>query len=112
MKLLQSYYCNTDTLQLSKDILGKKIVTNINNQIIEESIKQGNIPVISPLGIDANGNTYNINADTAAGAVAKEIKSRRLLLMTDVEGVINKDQKLISEITPDTAQKMLDEDVI
>jgi len=64
------------------------------------------------MGLDNNGQAHNINADTAAGAVAKKIKSRRLLLMTDVEGVYDKEKKLISEITPDQATKMIREEVI
>jgi len=55
---------------------------------------------------------FNINADTAAGAIAKKLKSRRLLLMTDIEGVIDRNNKLVSEITPDVAKKMINEEVI
>jgi len=55
---------------------------------------------------------FNINADTAAGAIAKKLKSRRLLLMTDIEGVIDNNNKLISEITPDLAKKMINEEII
>ncbi len=57
------------------------------------------IPIISPLGLGNNNQTYNINGDTAAGAIAKSLKSRRLLLMTNVEGVLNKNSKLINEIS-------------
>ena len=56
--------------------------------------------------------TFNVNADTAAGAIAKKLKSRRLLLMTDIEGVIDNNNKLISEITPDLAKKMINEEII
>ena len=55
---------------------------------------------------------FNINADTAAGTIAKELKSRRLLLMTDMEGVIDRNNKLVSEITPDVVKKMINEEVI
>ena len=55
---------------------------------------------------------FNINADSAAGTIAKELKSRRLLLMTDIEGVIDRNNKLVSEITPDVAKKMINEEVI
>ena len=57
------------------------------------------IPVISPLGLDNNNQVYNINGDNAAGAIAKSLKSRRLLLMTNVEGVLDKNKKLIHEIS-------------
>ena len=85
-----------------------QIKTNVLNDII----KANEIPVIAPMGLDVNNQTYNINADITAGAIAKKLKSRRLLLMTDVEGVLDKNKKLISEITPDIAKKMMDEDII
>ncbi len=85
-----------------------KIDDNLLNKIIKSEV----IPVLTPMGLDNNGQAHNINADTAAGAVAKKIKSRRLLLMTDVEGVYDKEKKLISEITPDQATKMIREEVI
>ena len=59
------------------------------------------------MGIDEKKQTYNINADTAAGALAKSLRSRRLMLMTDVEGVYNKEKKLISEIKSAEAEKLL-----
>jgi len=81
--------------------------TKINDKIIKKFIKDDFIPVVSPMGLDEKKQTYNINADTAAGALARILKSRRLLLMTDVEGVYNKDKKLISEIKPDDAEKLI-----
>tara|TARA_B100001057_G_scaffold33423_1_gene30328 strand:- start:602 stop:1450 length:849 start_codon:yes stop_codon:yes gene_type:complete len=71
----------------------------INIDIILDLVKKKFIPVISPLGLGKNNLTYNINGDTAAGAIAKSLKSRRLLLMTNVEGVLDKDKKLIEEIS-------------
>ena len=59
------------------------------------------------MGLDAENKTYNINADTAAGALARSLKSRRLLLMTDVEGVYDKNKKLISEIKALEAEKLI-----
>ena len=75
------------------------IPEKINNNIINELIKNNQIPVVAPLGLGKDNQAYNINGDTAAGAIAKSLKSRRLLLMTNVEGVLNKDKKLISEIS-------------
>ena len=72
----------------------------INSQLIENTISQNKIPIVAPLGIGENQQTYNINGDTAASAIAKKIKSRRLLLMTNVEGVYDDQKKLISEIKP------------
>ena len=57
------------------------------------------IPVIAPIGVGDDGETYNINADTVAGAVAAAVKATRLLLLTDVAGVLDKDKKLITELT-------------
>ena len=78
----------------------------INNNLIKNILEKKVIPIISPLGLDKNNQTYNINGDTAAGAIAKSLKSRRLLLMTNIEGVLDKDKKLISEINSNTANKM------
>ena len=64
------------------------------------------------MGLDEKGQIYNINADTVAGAIAKSLKSRRLLLMTDVDGVYNKENKLISEIKPGQAETLIDNHTI
>ena len=87
------------------------IPTEININVLDEIIKANEIPVIAPMGLKDN-KPFNINADTAAGTIAKELKSRRLLLMTDIEGVIDRNNKLVSEITPDVAKKMINEEVI
>ena len=81
--------------------------TRIDDKLIKNIIKENFIPVVSPIGIDEKKQTYNINADTAAGALAKSLRSRRLMLMTDVEGVYNKEKKLISEIKSAEAEKLL-----
>ena len=75
------------------------IPRKINTEIIKNLIKSNKIPVVAPLGLDKNNQVYNINGDTAAGAIAKSLKSRRLLLMTNVEGVLDKEKKLITEIS-------------
>ena len=75
-------------------------------------IQQNKIPVISPLGLGKNYQTYNINGDTAAMAVAKSLKSRRLLLMTNVEGVLDKEKKLIEEINSSEILKMIQDETI
>ena len=72
----------------------------VNTKIIEKIIKKNQIPVVAPLGLDKNNQTFNINGDTAANAIAKSLKSRRLLLMTNVEGVYDDRKNLISEIKP------------
>ena len=86
--------------------------TKIDSKLINNLIKENFIPVVSPMGIDGKKQTYNINADTAAGALAKSLKSRRLMLMTDVEGVYDKNKKLISEIKSNEAEKMIYDETI
>ena len=64
------------------------------------------------MGLDEKGKAYNINADTAAGAIARSIKSRRLILLTDVEGVKDKNDKLISEINTAEANELINNQII
>jgi len=76
------------------------IPQEINIEAIKNIINQNQIPIVAPLGLDKDQQTYNINGDTAASAIAKKLKSRRLLLMTNVEGVYDDRKTLISEIKP------------
>lgn len=85
-----------------------KIDLNIVNNIVET--KQ--VPVIAPLGLDEDGQTYNINADTAAGFIAKKLNARRLIIMSDVEGVLDKNKKLIPEINSETIKELIDDETI
>ena len=86
----------------------KKIESHPINKILNENF----IPVISPLGLGKDLQTYNINGDTAAGAIAKSLKSRRLLLMTNVEGVLDKNKKLIQEISSSKILEMIKDETI
>jgi len=88
------------------------IPKKINNDVLLNIIKQNKIPIISPLGLDKNNQAHNINGDTAAMAIAKSLKSRRLLLMTNVDGVLNKEKKLIEEISSSEIMKMVDDNTI
>ena len=88
------------------------IPEKINNNTINELIKYNQIPVVAPLGLGKDNQAYNINGDTAAGAIAKSLKSRRLLLMTNVEGVLNKENKLISEISSSKIIEMIKDGTI
>ncbi len=76
------------------------IPKNINSNLIEEALEENKIPIIAPLGLGKDNQTFNINGDTAASAIAKKLKSRRLILMTNVEGVYDDRKTLISEIKP------------
>ena len=84
----------------------------INTNIIENLMNQNQIPIVAPLGLDANNQTYNINGDTAANAIAKKLKSRRLLLMTNVEGVYDDRKNLISEIKPFDLKNLIEWKVV
>ena len=88
------------------------VPNKININILKELLKKNLIPIISPLGLGKNNQTYNINGDTAAGAIAKSLKSRRLLLMTNVEGVLNKEKKLIEEISSSEILEMIENEII
>ena len=88
------------------------IPSKINNDVILNIIKENKIPIISPLGLGKNNQTHNINGDTAAMAVAKSLKSRRLLLMTNVDGVLDKKKKLIEEISSSEILEMIKDETI
>ena len=84
----------------------------IDDNTIKNLIKNNQIPVVAPLGLGENNQAYNINGDIAAGAIAKSLKSRRLLLMTNVEGVLNKEKKLITEISSSKILEMIKDETI
>ena len=88
------------------------IPTEINNDTILNILKQNKVPIVSPLGLDKNNQTYNVNGDTAAMAIAKSLKARRLLLMTNVDGVLNKEKKLIEEISSKEILEMIKNETI
>ena len=84
----------------------------IYQSIIEQIVKRKKVPVVAPLGLDKNNQVFNINADTAAGAIAKKLKARRLIIMSDIEGVLDKDKKLISEINTDKVNELIKNEII
>ena len=86
--------------------------TRIDIKLLKEIIKNDFVPIITPMGLDEKGKSYNINADTAAGALARSIKCRRLLLVTDVEGVADNNNKLISEISTTEAKELINNHTI
>jgi len=91
----------------SKELGFVGIPKRINTEIIKDLIKDNKIPVVAPLGLDEKNQVYNINGDTAAGAIAKSLKSRRLLLMTNVEGVLDNEKKLITEISSEKTLELI-----
>ena len=84
-------------------------VVEIRPEIITTLSEKGFIPVIAPVGVGLNGETYNINADIVASEIASSIGAGRLVLMTDVDGILDKEKKLVSSINSDKAKKMIDE---
>ena len=96
----------------TKDLGFVGVPNKININIIKDKIKKKLIPIISPLGLGKNNQTYNINGDIAAGAIAKSLKSRRLLLMTNVAGVLNREKKLIQEISSSEILDMVQNETI
>ena len=84
----------------------------IDKSIIEKIVKEKKVPVIAPLGLDKNNQVFNINADTAAGAIAKKLNARRLIIMSDVEGVLDNDKKLISEINTNRINELIKNEII
>ena len=99
-----SFHTKTDNIievNPEREELGFVGIPNkVNDSLIKKALNQNKIPIIAPLGLGKNNQTYNINGDTAASAIAKRLKSRRLILMTNVEGVYDDQKNLISEIKP------------
>ncbi len=84
----------------------------INVEILNGLIAQKMIPVIAPVGIGKKGESYNINADTAAGAVASAMKATRMIMLTDVMGVLDSNNNLVPELSIEKAIKLIDEKIV
>ena len=120
---IQSYQVNAESItpkngNIIKIIPEKKELgyvgspSEINKKKLLEILNNKKVPIILPMGIGVDGKIYNINADTAAGSLAKELNSRRLLLMTDVEGVLDQNKRLVNEINSEVAKNMLNNGTI
>ena len=104
---------NVITVKPESDELGfVGTPTHIETNILKEIVKVNEVPVIAPLGLNENNQTFNINADTVAGAIAKELKARRLMIISDVAGVLDDKKKLIPEINSQKAKELIDQEVI
>ena len=104
---------NIITVKPESDILGfVGTPTHIKTDILKKIIEGNEVPVVAPLGLNERNQTFNINADTVAGSVAKELKARRLMIISDVEGVLDNEKKLIPEINSNEAKKLIDQKVI
>tara|TARA_Y100000590_G_scaffold115040_1_gene131164 strand:+ start:671 stop:1546 length:876 start_codon:yes stop_codon:yes gene_type:complete len=118
IKALKAKSCNAESITIRKNNIiyvnqeNKELgyvgrPKRIDVKLLKDIIKKDFVPIITPMGLDEKGNSYNINADTAAGAVARAIKSRRLMLLTDVEGLLDAENKLISEINTVEAGELI-----
>jgi len=87
-------------------------ITSVNNRILTDLLAGQFIPVIAPVGGGKRGETYNINADLVAGQIAASLKARKLILLTDTEGVLNKEGKLISTIRMKDSPKLVEDGTI
>ncbi len=102
----------TRRLEDDRDLGRVGRVVEVDPGAIEAVISAGFIPVIAPLGVDADGVTHNVNADEAAGAVAAALTAEKLILLTDVEGVLAADGELIHQLTSEQANKLIAEGTI
>ena len=91
-------------------LVGK--VTKINAALISSLAKDGFIPVIAPTGVGEHGETFNINADLVAGEVAAALQAEKMILLTDVEGVLDQDKRLINTMSDQDARRMIERGVV
>ena len=87
-------------------------VTRVDTRLIDLIRHDKFVPVLAPIGTDETGEAYNINADSVAGAVARALKAKRLLLLTDVQGILNKSKELIPSLTRQEALSLFDDGTI
>ncbi len=87
-------------------------ITQVNTHLLELLDTAEFIPVVSPVAIGENGDSYNVNADTAAGAIAAALRAEKFVLLTDVDGLLDKDGKLISEVRAAGVAEMIRDGVI
>ena len=85
---------------------------HIKIDFLKEIINANEVPIIAPLGLDESSQIFNINADTVAGSIAKALKARRFIIISDVEGVLDNDKKLIPEINSVKAKSLIDQKII
>jgi len=123
VKALKKQSCNSETINPKNNSIISVIKENdelgfvgtptkIDKTIIDKIVNDKKVPVIAPLGLDGSNQTYNINADTAAGSIAKKIEARRLIIMSDVEGVLDNNQKLIPEINSASIKDLINNETI
>lgn len=82
-------------------------VIAVDSDVIRSAMEAGFIPVIAPIGVDERGLSHNVNADEAAGAIAAELRAEKLMLLTDVEGVLDSKNQLISQLSVDQCRRLI-----
>ncbi len=87
-------------------------VVSVNKDVINMLIASDFIPVIAPLGVDEEGNTYNINADLVAGKVAEFLQAEKLMLLTNIKGVLGRDGEVVTGLTPKTVDGLIEDGII
>ena len=87
-------------------------VVSVNKDVINMLIASDFIPVIAPLGVDEEGNTYNINADLVAGKVAEFLQAEKLMLLTNIKGVLGRDGEVVTGLTPKTVDSLIEDGTI
>ena len=106
----KKYYTEVDGKKTDIGYVGE--VTDINTKIINHLTEDEYIPVIAPIGVDEDGNSYNINADSVASAVAEALNAEKLMYLTDVRGVLDNNGELIQRIYTDEVQELIDNKTI
>jgi acetylglutamate kinase len=104
-------------LLMAKQVEDKEVglvgdITSVDVAIIKDISRHGYIPVIAPIADGVDGKAYNINADTAAGSIASALSAEKFILLTDVEGVMGADGKLISVLKRSEIEKLIDDNVV
>jgi acetylglutamate kinase len=111
-KLLASAKSSDSAIQQAADLGFVGEPSLVDTTVLKALMAHDLIPVVAPVGSGEDGNTYNINADTAAGAVAAALNAKRMLMLTDVAGVLDKDGRLVSELTISQARAMIRDGVV
>ncbi len=112
--LLMCDKCYTEVDGTQTDIGYVGEITSVNTTVLTDLMERGYIPVVAPIGTDKEGNSYNVNADTVAGAVAEALQAEKLILLTDIEGVKNsaKDKEAITSLTCSQIDQMIADGII
>ncbi len=111
-KLLASAKSSDSAIQQAADLGFVGEPSHVDTTVLKALMAHDLTPVVAPVGSGEDGNTYNINADTAAGAVAAALNAKRMLMLTDVAGVLDKDGRLVSELTISQARAMIRDGVV